>query len=192
MSLRFLSPISKYRIVVLHDKTQRLADGTTNVLENGYTVEFKQVPLMPWEEAEARARLSFKGVPWKADRSGLIDPIVRVSMFDTAEIKDTVLRGKVEKALLANPGLNVSDSFIQIHKPEIPAPWPSYDELGPKGTRTYAHVAKQNIETAAQIGVPLDQLIAYERDNRANQVVLEAYEAANAPEEIPEEELVEA
>lgn len=195
--MRFLSPITAYRVVAVHQTTEQLADGSRRVLAPGYICEFKQSDTTDWEREEARKRLQFKNVVYEGalgtPLERPVDPITRVSSFDTNVIEDPELRAKVEEALLTNADFGRPDGFILVEKPKRPAPWPSYDDLTIHGRRTAAHVAAQNIETARTIGVELDYVAAYERENRNDDKIVAAYEAAMAEVVTePEDELVEA
>jgi hypothetical protein len=193
--MRFISPFAAYRIIAVHQKTEPLADGTRRVVSEGFTCEFKQSDTTDWERDEARKRFQFKGTTLYQDGTP-VDPITRVSSFDTATIKDEGLRKRVEKALLENSDFGKQDGYILVEKPKLPAPWVTYDELTVHGQRKPAHVAAKNIETAKTTGVPLDHLVAYERQEQRKgwEEIVAAYEAASAETEQsePEPELVEA
>ena len=192
--MRFISPIGAYRIVVIHDKTQADSDGFTRTVEPGYTVEFKQGLLTPYERKLARERLHFPG--GVVDRQNVdgspYDYIGLAGVFDTEWIEDEKLRERVEQKLLTNPGLGRADDFVLVEQPRQPAPWPSYDALTVHGRRTPEHVAQKNLEIAEATGVSVDDLVSYERENRNDARIIEAYEQAQAPAPEPEEELVRA
>lgn len=191
--MRFISPVSGYRLIAVHEQTTVLADGTRKVDAPGYTVEFQKGAATDYEKEIARERLHFRGVPMNYDRTPF-DPIKRVSVFDTEWIGSPELRKKVEKALLENADRGKQDGYILVDTPKRPAPWPAYDELTVHGQRKAANVAAQNIETANATGTPIGYLIAYEKENRNDARIIEAYEKALAEVEAaqPEEELVEA
>lgn len=191
--MRFISPIERYRLVAVHQKIEVLASGLPRVLQEGFTAEFNPGDTTDWERDLARKHFKFRNIKLNQDGSE-VDPINRVSSFDTASIKDPSLRKKVEDAMLANADFGQQEGFLLAEKPKLAAPWPSYDELKPHGQLTAEKVAKRNLETAAATGTPLDQVIAYERQERNNEKVLAVYEEAlaeqNRPE--PDEILVEA
>jgi hypothetical protein len=189
--MRFISPVERYRIICVHDDVEVLASGQPRVLSHGYTAEFVPGDTTDWERELARKHFKFRNIKRNMDGTE-VDPIGRVSSFDTAKVADPTLRDKVEKALLANPDNGHQEGYILAERPQVAVPWPTYDENNLKGRKTADMVAAQNIETAKSIGVSLDALIAYERQNRDNAEIIALYEAANAPEVVPEDELVEA
>lgn len=206
--MRFISPITNYGFVAVHQRTEPLADGTRRVIGEGYYVQFKQSDTTDWEREEARKHLKFKGTNLYEDGTP-VDPITRVSSFDTASVHASdcqcprgaastspsclKLKEQVETAMLRNDDFGKQDGYILVEKPKLPAPWPAYDELTVQGKRNQPIVARRNIETARETGVSLEHLIAYERENRNDPKIIAAYEAALAdPAAEPEPELVEA
>lgn len=186
--MRFISPSSKYRYVVIHDETSVDPSGYVRTVKPGYTCQWQMGLLTPYEKQLAREKLVFRGVPMNMDGTPY-DPVNRASVFDTADIEDQALRHRVEKILLVNQG---NDSYILVEAPKVPAPWPTYDQLTVMGNRTAIKVAKQNLEVAAVTGVDIRQLIDYEKQNRNDERILAEYEKAlEAPSE-PVEDLVEA
>lgn len=195
--MRFISPISALRIVLIHDKVvPDPRTGSNRTVEPGYTVEFKIQALSPLER-ELAQQLSFVG--GVRDRRNIdgspYDPINTVSVFDTEWIEDEKLRRKVEEQMLKSEwGCGNPSTYLLVEQPRTEAPWPSYDELTIHGQRNAAKVAETNLQVAAATGVDLEQLIAYERENRNDKRIIEAYEAARAEQEAaePAEELVQA
>lgn len=192
--MRFISPHGAYRLVVIHDQVQFGTDNITRTTVPGYVASFKQGLLTPFERQLARERLQFVG--GVIDRQNVdgspYDHIGLAGVFDTEWVEDETLRAEVEKRMLENPGCGNPSDFILVEVPKLTAPWPSYDELKPTGQRTPERVAAKNIETANTIGVPIEDLIAYEKQDRNHERILAVYEAelAKAPE--PEDELVRA
>ena len=191
--MRFISPSGGLRIVVIHDKTVPDPNtGLTYTTQPGYTVEFRQGLLDGYEQQLARGLTYPGGVRDRQNIDGSPFDVTRMAgVFDSAWIEDPDLRAEVEKRLLANDGCGKPDSFILVEKERVPAPWPSYDALTIHGQRKAKHVAEKNLEIAAATGVPVEDVIAYERENRNDPDVIAAYEAANVTPE-PEEELVRA
>lgn len=191
--MRFISPSGNFRLTVIHDKTQS-EDGFTRTVKPGYTAEFKMGLLDGYERQVARERLTFPG--GVRDRQNIdgspFDYIQLAGVFDTEWIEDANLRAEVEKRMLANDGCGKGDAFVLVELPKIEAPWPSYDELVVHGQRTPEKVAAKNIETAALVGVPIEDLIAYEQQNRNHERILAVYEQELAKSPEPEDELVRA
>lgn len=192
--MRFISPSGALRIVLIHEKTRADTDGFNRTVEPGYTVEFKQGLLDGFEYQLARERLHFSaGVRDRQNMDGSpFDYIRMAGVFDTEWIEDPELRAEVEQKMLANDGCGKADTFILVEVPKLPAPWPSYDDLKPTGQRTPEKVAQRNLETAQTIGVPVEDLIAYEKQERNHERILAVYEAELAKTPEPEDELVRA
>ena len=197
--MRFISPIERYRLIAIHEETQRLADGSTNVLAPGYTVEFKPGDTTDWEREIARQELQLRnprfegalGTPLVKE----VDPITSVSSFDTNSIQDPELRRRVEEAMLTNADNgNKASGYILVEQPKPVAPWVSYDNLVVRGQRTAEKVAEQNLATAETTGTSLEHLIMYEKANRNDETIVAAYEAALAgtQQAEPDEVMVEA
>lgn len=66
--------------------------------------------------------------------------------------------------------------ILKVHPPKIVPPWPKYADLTVHGARTADKVAARNIETADEIGVPLEQLIDYESTVMQRDDVVAAYQ----------------
>lgn len=97
-------------------------------------------------------------------------------------------RKLVEQAVSSMPGSEV----MHVEPPALPAPWPNYDELTVQGRRTAEVVAAKNLATAAEIGVSVQSLIDYEKQNRNDERIVELYaQHLDRPLERTEE-LVEA
>lgn len=76
----------------------------------------------------------------------------------------------------AEAKLSAKTDVIAVETPKLMPPWPKYDELTVQGQRTADKVAAKNLETALEIGVPVEYLIQYEGSAHARPAVLEAYE----------------
>jgi hypothetical protein len=191
--MRFLSSIAGYRFVAIHDEVNFDTDGYTRTTKPGYAVQFRKGILTDYEKAIAREKLTFRGVPMNMDGSA-IDPVSRASLFDTEWIEDKELRARVEKRMLEHSGLNHYMGYILVEEEKVPAPWPTYDELTIHGRRNVEQVARKNVEVARLTGVPIEALIAYEKQNRNDERLIGFYNAAlvEASAEEPSEELVEA
>lgn len=191
--MRFISPIGALRIIAIHDTTQPDPDGFTRTVKPGYTVEFKQGLLTPFERQLARERLHFPGgITDRRNVDGTpYDYIPLAGVFDTEWIDDPGLRASIEK-FLQNPknGCGYPDNYILVEQPRQPRPWESYDRLTIQGRRTPEMVAEKNLEIASETGTPVEHLIAYERENRNDERLIALYNAALADE--PSPELVQA
>jgi hypothetical protein len=193
--MRFISPFERYRLVAVHQEIETLANGQPRILSEGYTAEFTPGDTTDYERETAREHFKFRNIVKNMDGT-FVDPVHRVSSFDTATIRDKDLRRRVEQFMLdpdRSPDLGKAEGYMLVEKPQLPAPWPAYDDLTVQGRRSAEHVAAKNLEIAAATGVQIDALIAYERQaDEPRAEVIAAYEAALATDDEPKPELVEA
>ena len=142
-----------------------------------------------WILEEASKRFDFKG-------RGDGEPIaLMIGVFDSAEMASRYKWTEDEHDAVVRHLRDTPNPYWFIaEEPRVDAPWPTYDRLQIAGTRTWEKVAARNLETAEETGIPVDSLIAYERQNRNDERILQAYEevARRLEEERPAEELVEA
>jgi hypothetical protein len=140
-----------------------------------------------WAVEQATERFRFSQRPTPGAMGGTDIPVAQWCVYiDTVEWQKQFnhsdeIRLKAENALLMNP------DYIQVDEPVLRAPWPRYDELVAKGTRTDGKVAESNLLTAEQIGVPIEALIVYEEARFGRLVVLAAYHEALFDSEDPTE-----
>src|SRR4029453_19064472 len=114
---------------------------------------------------QVKGRFDFPGLPEDRERGGEISPRLRVSIFDsdeaarlnqwTEEERDHVVR------FLREHPLN-GTVFAEVELPQLAKPWPRYDT-------TPSH---EVLETARAIGVPFEQVAAYERENANREELL--------------------
>lgn len=140
-----------------------------------------------WILEEASKRFDFRG---RADG----EPIaMMVGVFDSAQMAKQYRWSEDEHDAVVRHLRDTANPYWFIaEEPRVPAPWPTYDKLQIAGTRTWEKVAARNLETAEETGIPVDSLVAYERQNRNDPRILEVYAAAVAGAPAEEEELVEA
>lgn len=178
--MRFISPNPGYKIPGKKQDYELLASGQFREISPQYLCEFRPGDLTDWEIDLALDTFKFRGVPEYEGGKG-IPPrqlvLMRVSSFDTATIDNPDLRKVVEEKLLATQGI---DNHLLAERPKVAAPWPAYDKVHP--SKIAAKVAEDGYDPKA--------VIAYERDNKNRQSVIEALEALVT--EAPAEELVEA
>ena len=183
-----------------------LANGKENVIQYGVVCAFQHGgPFKAWEREQALGKFKFRGTTQERDEATPVDPSGRLALYDTdneglvkqweawdeaeKQPKGTIKR-EVEEFLLNYPANGVD--YMQLIPIPLEAPWRSYDELVIHGQRKAAHVAERNIEIAQATGIPLEEVIAYEKENRNNELIVASYEEALAAAVDPEEELVEA
>lgn len=142
--------------------------------------KFKPGFLYAWEVDAARRHFKFNGLTQIGEPGAagdIIDPSIRVSYYDTLEAQreegwSDEFREQVEQGLLSNPFHG--SEFLMVEQPELPAPWPKYDELVAHGRRTSEMVAEKIAETVRDLGLDPEEVIAYERANRNREEVVNA------------------
>lgn len=131
-----------------------------------------------WAAQAAAAHFSFSKRPKPGSLGGADIPVATWCVYVDTEAwavmngHDDAIRELAEEKLLADP------EMLRVTPPVQRPPWPNYDKLAVAGTRTAEKVAARNIETAAEIGVSLDDLIAYESATLRREGVLAAYQEA--------------
>ena len=140
-----------------------------------------------WAVEAAKERFDFRG-------RGEGEPIeMMIGVFDSAQAARAHKWTEEEHdAVVVELRDTPNPYWFIAEQPKVPAPWPTYDKLQIQGTRTWEKVAARNLETAEETGIPVDSLIAYERQNRNDARILAAYEAAIVVEVVTAEDLVEA
>ena len=81
-------------------------------------------------------------------------------------------RVEIESALKTKP--NYGLRFIQVEKPRIVAPWPTYDEIATAQGVTLGKVSDQILSIMSSTGMDPDLVVAYERENINRQAVIDA------------------
>ena len=206
--MRFASKYRRYRITAREHIKMTLANGKENVIQHGVICAFEQGgPFEAWEREQAQATFKFRGATQERDEYTPVDPTSRLSLFDT-DVPHLVAQwaqmdrleglpaGTVKAAVedfLVNFRANGVE-YVQLIPTPLEAPWPKYDELTIHGQRKAEKVAEAHIATAAATGIALEELIAYEKQNRNDARIIEAYEVALAEQAAgePEPEMVEA
>lgn len=173
--MRFVSPYERYKIVIKHQDTEVLANGSTRVLAPGFVAEFSPTDVTLFERDLARESFSFRGT--LTTEGGIpIDPVLhRISTFDTNKVPSE-MRAEIEQSLLNHP--DHGRDFVVANRPKIDPPWPSYDK------EKAADIPKK----VADLGFDTEAVIAYERENKNRESII----GALTPKAAPEEELVTA
>lgn len=143
------------------------ATGLPEVIDTGTPLIaiFQQGGATPREVEVALARFRFKGLAEGEN------PARRISVYDTDEQArfhgwPDELKEKVEAVLDAGQ----SADYFKVEKERAVRPWPAYDDA----------VAEAVVETAQVIGVPLEQVLAYETENKNRKTVVRQIEDALA------------
>lgn len=134
-----------------------------------YIALFSQGGVTPNEVDLALERFQFKGLSEREN------PARRISVYDTDERAHLEgwtpeFKAEVEQALLK--GQN-ADYFL-VEQPKVAIPWNAYDTAD----------VEDIVPTAKLIGVSLDHVLAYERENGNRPEVIAELEADSAEVEI--------
>lgn len=142
-----------------------------------------------WVLQAAQERFDFRG-------RGDGEPIsMMVGVFDSAAAAKAHKWTEEEHDAVVRELRDTSNPYwVIVEQPKVPAPWPTYDKLSVQGQRTSEKVAAKNLELAAEIGVSVADMVAYERQNRNDAKIIALYEQALEEQQAaqPDEELVEA
>lgn len=162
--MRFISKAQAFKKGVI--KAKRTLVNTDSGPEYTTTREpyialFQQGGATPAEVNMALERFHFAGLTEREN------PARRISVFDTDEVAHREgwtpeFKKEVEEALLRGQG----EFYFLASAPKVEKPWPSYDEADPS----------RIVDTALAIGVALEHVAAYERENANRSFVLEALE----------------
>lgn len=169
----------------LHDTSGRVVKPKVRKL----VAQFQRGGAPDWVIEQASQRFDFKG---RGDGEPLA---MLIGVFDSALARDAHKWTEEEHDAVVREIRDTQNPYWFVaEQPKLPAPWPTYDRVTVQGRRTSEQVAEKNIATATDIGVSLDDLIAYERQNRNDAKVIAAYEQALEEQRAnePAEELVEA
>lgn len=192
--MRFIAKYKRYVIVFQREIVEHFATGESHEIKPYLGCEFDLFGSMrPHEVEAARKQFSNYGLPTEVDGMTLIDPLYRFSVFDTelyAKEKnlDAAKQRELEEFLLGRHELG--SDYILVEDPVLAPPWPTYDDFrGVRGLPTAAAIAKK----VAEDGYPVDDVIAYERQNANRSDVITELEAVGAPViTVSEEEFVQA
>jgi hypothetical protein len=145
-----------------------------------------------WAVEQALAMLKFEHRPMPQSSGGANVPIEQyVAYIDTDEWAERHghgpdIRDKANELLVA-----AADVFA-VTPPVLAAPWRSYDDLVATETYSSIQVAEKNLAIAVETGTDAEYLIAYERANRNDEVVLAAYELFVRERQQEQEEIEQA
>ena len=162
------------------------ATGEQIGVDNPIGAQFRAALAPEWAREIAKRTFKFSGL---ADES-LAD--LRISWFDTDE--EAMIRGwtaeqkaEVERVLVK---MQHPELFLRVEAPVSNAPWPNYESTrgGGRGKTNAGAI----IETAREIGVPLAEVLEYERKTRNRGDIVLALEEALLEDPEPVEETVAA
>lgn len=182
--MRFLSHITKYKLVAVHQGYEILASGMGRVTSPGFTAEWTPHDATDAERTQIRKTLKHRGTV--RDEGFLpVDPIDgqhRVSVFDTNTIANPELRERVEKALLTNTAFG-TDYILADTPARLTPPYALYDKHRTvRGQRTIDHAIRDIVAAHESAGFDVAHAVAYERENGNDEKVVAALEALTVAE----------
>lgn len=174
--MRFAAKYANYGHGVRTGRWMTLADGQRQEITKHLQVKFRRGILTEEEENVAIASLVHTGLPIDNDTNTLFSPRSRISGFDSKVSQEfegwtDEERELVEQWLLKSPHIN--DEFIALTAPAAKKPWPTYDNTP--------------VDALAELvrftGIPVEQVLEYERQNANRPEVIEALLDAGAEDE---------
>jgi hypothetical protein len=139
-----------------------------------------------WAVDEAVKHFRFAFRPTPGSIGGADIPVNQWCVYvDTVEWQKRFnhsdeIREKAEAILGSDPDM------LAVEPPVLRPPWPNYDSITIQGRRTAVEVARQNLETAREIGVSLEDLIDYEVARFNREGVVAAYEEVRQADQAEE------
>lgn len=198
--MRFVAKSAGYSITYKHDIVANFATGESQILQPLWNCQFKTVGIKAAEIAQAKLWAVNHGMPVEEDSVTPVDPGYRFGVFDTEEFQaehaadifercpngfDDGERRKLEEFLLAHQ----DEYYRVVEVVKLAAPWPNYDTFkGVRGEPTGPRIAARVLED----GYDIDAVLAYEKENRNRQDVLDALEALRAEPAVDDSLLVSA
>lgn len=183
--MRFVSKYLNYAHSVRPGRFMVLQDGQRQELTRELFVEFVPAPrILSEDEIEFGIKnLNHHGLPIDRNTETHFSPRHRLSGFDTVEAAlqqdwTDEERQIVEQSLLSSP--HFGQDFLQLPEAPVEKPWATYDTTP----------GQKVIGLARDLGIDLEQVLAYEKQNRndAGLVYLLEQEIAAAPEADASEE----
>lgn len=93
-----------------------------------------------------------------------IAPETWIAWYDSAEDQQARGWNDEEREFIENY-LSGAYQVLKVEQPRVAKPWPTIDRLTVVGRRTAEDVAEKMAALAGETGVPVDDVIAYVRDN---------------------------
>lgn len=127
--------------------------------------QFSRGACPDWALDEVSKRLTFRGHPDELPltaRMGVFDSDLAAKERGWSDEDKKVLEDWLDSRQGATNG------FIRIELPRVDAPWPKITELTVHGRRTPDLVAEKMVETAQDIGVELDVLLRFVKQELGN------------------------
>jgi len=171
---RFVAKYAKYRHGVRTGRFMILADGQRQELSKELFAKFDRAGISEEEQNLGISSFIHNGLPEDKDTNEHFSPRSRISVFDSQRAQEMngwtdEEREIVEMVLRNSP--EYGRELIEITPKPVDKPWPAYDE---------ATDPQQIVSIAKSIGISLEQVAEYERQNANREKVIKAVEAAQA------------
>lgn len=153
--------------------------------------KFDETPAGP-NDYEAKVALEhfgdrMTGFTVEEDEMTRTNPRNRLGLFDSAVSQQIHNWSDKDREFVEDALMNARSyggDFILVEEPKLPAPWPKYDDQGPVARKTLAQTIADKVH---QDGYEIDDVIAYEKQNRDRGDVIEALEGLRASQSQPRE-----
>jgi hypothetical protein len=172
--MRFISQIRKWGTQIRPIREMVLATGQTQVLQEPIYVTFREGDVTSHEVEMAREHFSLHGFKTELDEVTEVNPITRLSSFDTdleAGLAnwDAETKALVEEQLMAIANDQASDIIFVAPTP-VAIPWPRYDDFD--GT------PEELLAKLTEDGHDLSLVLRYERQHQNRASIIETLEAS--------------
>lgn len=175
---RFAAKFANYTHGVRTGRWMVLSDGQRQENTKHLQAKFRRGVLSEEEENVAIAGLNHTGRPIDQDTSEHVSPRSRISGFDSVEAQEfngwtDEERELVENTLRTSPFNGIE--FLELDSVAAKKPWPSYDNTPADLIADYVQMT----------GVPLEQVLQYERENANRPDVIETLLGAEDEDDSP-------
>ena len=180
--MRFISQIRKYGVQIRPIRTMLLATGQEQVLTEPIYINFREGDVTSHEVEYARQHFSLRGFKTEIDEVTEVNPITRLSSFDTeleADLAkwDAETKALVEEELMKIAANDNSDVLFVTPTP-VAIPWPRYDEFDGS--------PEALISKLREDGHDLATALRYEKMNQNRPAITTALEEALVVDEVSE------
>lgn len=181
---RFVTRHGNAALTAREEIKEDFATGKSRIVQRALYVQFGSDGLTDHDYEVARTNLTFLGLPEDREKGGEADPRPRMGVFDSALAQAT--NGWTdEEAEIVVDFLRAHEwmgrGYVEVEALRLPRPWPRYDVTP----------AEAIVQTAEAIGVPLEDVLAYERENQEREEVCRLLAGELSVRE-PEEVIVSA
>lgn len=172
MEARFVSRGPNYSTGVRAAEVEDYATGRQKVLVAHLEAQFTAAGVKDIDlDAALKARIPFPGLPHDRETEEHVSIRSRLGVWDSRVAKAAGMKDKDADTVIA--ALRVSDryglDFVEVLAAALTAPWPAYDDMPRRNT---ADIQKL-VDRAVENGCDLNDVIAYEKENKASAKLLD-------------------